>query len=216
MQQTQAVHPSEIDPELTDDRLNAVAKFILDVYSDAISNTQLKYDNPYTQGSRGWAWVREAILEHENYHPWLKVVHRGNDIQFKIGLSSVFRFFCDDPEKPQKKFVTLATEAEASNFTLALFDDAEHNEISNGLWRFMIRKALNEEGEHELFCVNYKPGLREINAKWQFNGTVNNFVSSDAEIPPAIQLEEPALTPRRETANKDNLDETSNLQNDAV
>lgn len=76
----QAVHPSKIDPELTDDRLNAVARFILDVYSDAISNTQFKYDNTYTQGSRAWAWVREAILEHENYFPWLRVVHRGNDI----------------------------------------------------------------------------------------------------------------------------------------
>ena len=212
----QAVHPSEIDPELTDDRLNAVARFILDVYSDAISNTQLKYDNTYTQGSRGWAWVREAILEHENYFPWLRVVHRGNDIQFKIGRTSVFRFFCDDPESPQKKFVTLPTEAEASNFTLPLFEATDLDEEPDGLWRFMIRKSLNEDDEHELFCVKYKSGLKEAIAKWQFNKTVKTFVTSDAEIPAAAKLPEPSLAPRRELADKDDTNEIEKPNDDSV
>ncbi|MGM0985132.1 MAG: hypothetical protein ACQEXG_17240 [Pseudomonadota bacterium] len=211
-----AVHPSEIDPELTDDRLNAVARFILDVYSEAISNTQHKYDNTYTQGSRGWAWVREAILEYENYFPWLKVVHRGNDIQFKIGSTSVFRFFCDDPESPQKRFVILPTAAEASNFTLPLFEGADSYEDPDGLWRFMIRKSLNEDDEHELYCVKYKSGLKEAIAKWQFNTAVKTFVSSDAEIPAAAKIPAPILEPRRELVDEDDVNETKKSNDDTI
>lgn len=203
----QAAHPSALDPELNEDRLHDFARLILDVYSEAISSTQHKYDDAYTQGSRGWAWVRKAILEHETHFPWLTIVHRGNDIQFRIGDTTVFRFFCDDPESPKKKFALAPTEAESSNITLPLFEETHEIEEPDGLWRFMIRKAIEEGDEHEVFCVKYKPGLKQAIAKWQFNKAIKTFVSSSEEIPAAAKLPPINVEPRRDILVEDETHE---------
>ncbi|WGI24492.1 hypothetical protein QEN58_14280 [Halomonas alkaliantarctica] len=208
-------HPAEIDSELTESRLNELARHMLDVFSLAIEQTKHPLDDAYTQGSRCWAWLRNSLLqEGESRFPWLRIVHHGNDIQFSIG-NSVFRFFCDDPERPRKHYATALTDAESLTTNLLLFDEESLSQTT-GLWRFFIRKAMNDEDEHSLYCINYQLGSKVINAKWQFNASVNTFVSTTADIPEAAKLPEHELGPRTNVAEAGEDDGTVEDNNGSV
>ncbi|MCP1366976.1 hypothetical protein BIS06_17265, partial [Halomonas sp. BBD48] len=188
--------------------------YMLDVFSRAIAETNHPLDDTYTQGSRSWAWLRNSLLrEGESRFPWLRIVHRGNDIQFSIG-NAIFRFFCDDPERPKKYFATALTEAESMTTNLTLFDEDFMGHA--GLWRFFVRKAMNDEDEHSLFCINYKFGSRDVNAKWQYNASVNTFMSTTADIPEAAKLPDHVLVPRPNAAEAGENDETIEGNNGSV
>jgi hypothetical protein len=203
--------PSEISTSLTSDRLNVIARRILDVLDDALRTASTDLDCPYSRGTLSWARIKNALLllAESGQYQWLSIKHAGLDLVLGVGNESV-RFFIDDHENPKKMRVLNPTSAEAHQ--LQLFEDVSHSEY---LWRFIIERAISDDDEHQVYFVGYEQ-YGSLVAEWRYNAdNVRTLVAADNYIPAATELKPIALSPiDEETAEGDNDEAVNNTRRD--
>ena len=184
--------PSDIEPELTPDRLGTVAQLMLEVLDQALQDARTPNDCAYTRGTLSWGRIRNALklLIASNHHPWLALRHGGNDLIIGIGPCLV-RFFLDDHLNPRKPRVFNPTDGEMVQLKLALTANEDRTVT---LWRFIVERAINDDDEHRVYFVGYND-MQDVIALWQYSEPVRTFVAIDDHIPAAAQLEPVHLSP---------------------
>jgi hypothetical protein len=200
-----AVLPSELDPELSADRLQLIAQQMLDVLHGALADTQTEDDCAYTRGSLVWGRIRNSLIRliRTRRHRWLTVRHSGNDLVIGIGPHAA-RFFVDDHLRPRKLRVFLPTEGEAQQLLLNLPGVGDRDVV---LWRFFIEKARTEQEEHRVYFVGYN-AAQETVASWCYTEGVRAFVASDSYIPAPVVLDPIELEPLEDANHQDDAHES--------
>lgn len=95
--------PSDIHPDLTEDRLRAIAELIQNQRKDIIDKSEIdRGDNAWSIGCRAYAWTCKAItkaaLEDNRFAQWLNVLEaQGLYFTFTIGAIPI-KFYRADPE----------------------------------------------------------------------------------------------------------------------
>lgn len=185
-------HPSHYYPELTQDRLETLAKGLLDVYYDTIQTLSTALDDGYTRGTGTFGRQRQFLIQMalSDEYPWLELAHAGMDVTVRIGGVPV-RFFADDHETPRKK----------GYFRLNAVDGLfAPNNVTPVLWRFVIEKALTKEAEDRVFFLGHN-AAQEVICEWEYGMSYAGKMQSSQTFAPAKQSR-PTTSPRVETSQE--------------
>lgn len=184
--------PSELFPDLSDQRLSTLAQLMLDVLHKALLDTSTEHDCAYSRGALSWARIKNALLQliRTGRHEWLTIKHSGNDLVIGIGQHPI-RFFLDDHLNPRKPRVLNPTDGEMLQLPI---DFPVIGDKSVDLWRFIVERALSEDDEHCVYFVGYNRE-REVVAQWKYSDSVRTFAAVDGYIPAAAIIEPIQLTP---------------------
>lgn len=178
-----AIHPENFYPELSDNRLRAIAIKLLDIRYSTFREMNSLFDDNYTRETAVFGRSRNMLIDLalSGQHDWMSLKHAGMDITFNIGPVPC-RFFRDDPNSPGK----------AGFFKRNAVDDLfAVDEQDPVMWRFIVDKALTEDDEDRVFFVGYNVYQEKI-AEWMYRTsaptlhTVDKDVPTAAEIPPAL------------------------------
>lgn len=184
--------PSELSPDLSDERLSTLAQLMLEVLHKALLDTSTEHDCAYSRGALSWARIKNALLQliRTNRYEWLTIKHSGNDLVIGIGPHAI-RFFLDDHLNPRKPRVLNPTDGEMLQLAL---DFPTTGDKSVDLWRFIVERALSEEDDHCVYFVGYNRE-REVIVQWKYSDSVRAFYTVDGLIPAAAILAPINLTP---------------------
>jgi hypothetical protein len=169
-----SVHPSSFYPDLTDERLRAVASRLLDVRYDAFREICSELDDNYTRETVSFGRSRNMLIREaqSGEHSWLKLSHAGMDITFNIGCVPC-RFFRDDAESPEKLGFF------KRNAVDDLYADDDKTPV---MWRFVIEKALTDEDEDRVLFAGYNLYQEKV-AEWQYVQSAPTLHSIDEDVP---------------------------------
>lgn len=188
-----ATAPSHFYPELSDDRLRAIAVALLDLRYLTFGEMQSPYDDNYTRESAAFGRCKNMLIQMalDRRFDWLTLAHAGMDVTFNIGCVPC-RFFRDDPEAPEKPGFF------RRNASDMLFDIDEKAPV---MWRFIIEKAMTDEDEDRVHFVGYNVFQDKI-AEWMYRPSTPMLHSVDRDVP-AVAIIPPAIVELREDQQAD-------------
>jgi len=186
-------NPALFSPDLTSDRLDAIARLLLDVRYKALADASTELDDPYTRGCLTFGRQRQAIIQawRTGSYPWLSIRHGGSDLVFTIGSVSA-RFFTDDPNSPKKPAVLIPTQAESTQLTI--FEPCSNKVV---LWRFILAPAFSDDEEDSVFFIGINE-FNEIICRWKYTDSVTVLHSIDDTTPEAKELNAAPIYPKTE------------------
>jgi hypothetical protein len=184
-------HPSTFHPDLTDERLSAIAAKMLDVRYLTIQQMDTEYDDNYTRECPVYGRTRKMLilLAKSKKLPWLGIKCMGMGVNISIG-NVACKFFRDDLENPEK-----AGFFKRDDF-LCLFEEDEQDNVPV-LWRFVIERALTEEDEDQIYFVGYNK-FNEMISKWHYEAGAAPLYSVDQVIPPSVDMKPIEIEIRQE------------------
>lgn len=95
--------PSQIHPDLTDERLSILAQLVTDVrLGVAEAHEPDKGDTAWGFGTRACERQIHAIREAANTYSWLHILNSGRQFVFQIGAVP-FRIYRGEPERPRSR-----------------------------------------------------------------------------------------------------------------
>ena len=182
------LHPSDYYPDLTEERLQAVANHLLDVRYNALAVLQSEYDNNYTRECTVFGRQREMLirLALKRTYPWLELNHAGMDITFSIGRVPC-RFFTDDPNHPQKHGFFRRNQVDQ------LFAPEDTQPV---VWRFVIERSITEDDEDQIYLIGYNIFEEKI-CEWRHRPDSTVLHSVDSSTPPVVDLPDAEISVRR-------------------
>lgn len=130
-------HPSDCHPDLTYERLQALAQFFASTRAKVVAlHEPLNGDDAWALGCRGFArWRNQLLKKHMSGEwAWLKIINPGKKFIFSIGSVPV-RFYRGSLKNPPQRSLAVSFE-EARQMSLAFPDHG--NNLSNLKWRFAI------------------------------------------------------------------------------
>lgn len=172
-------HPSQFHSDLTDDRLAIIAAALLDVRYSTLQEMKSEYDDNYTRETSIFGRSRNMLIQmyRSGQYSWFTVPHAEMNITFNIG-SIPARFFRDDPYNPAKLgFFKISP-------TDGLFPMDDKTPL---LWRFIVERALNEDGEDRVLFVGFNI-YHEIVSEWIYQPTTTLLHAVDSSIPPSVEI----------------------------
>lgn len=148
----QPQRPSDVHPDLTDERLQALANFFARTRSTvAALHDPLAGDDAWALGCRGNSRWRNLLVSRSQSGewPWVKVLNPSKLFVFAIGNVPV-RFYRGKPKRAPSR--TLAQSAqELAQLSLAFsMDEVQYRELS---WRFAIETDFLGEPSKVVFAA---------------------------------------------------------------
>lgn len=174
-----SAHPVTFYPELSDDRLRAIAVKLLDLRYSTFREMSSEFDDNYTRETSVFGRSKNMLIQMamSGQYDWMSLKHAAMDVTFNIGQVPC-RFFRDDPNSPGK----------AGFFRRNLVDDLfATDERHPVMWRFVVDKALTEDDEDRVFFVGYNVYQEKI-SEWLYQASAPTLHSVDQNMPAAAVL----------------------------
>ena len=181
--------PAAYHPELTVDRLQRVADWLLEEFYATQDELTRSTDTPYTRGCTTFGRQRSRIIAEwkSKKHPWLSMEDCGNALVFNIG-SVPCRFSNDDPDNPSKDAV-LNTNHYQDSF--ALFAQADFPTR----FCFVVDRGMDGIADPYVTLLGYS--VEDVLlCRWS-SGTVRAFRSEGASQPSAVEVPKAKLGPKQ-------------------
>lgn len=148
----QPERPSNIHPDLTDDRLQALANFFASTRSAvAALHDPLSGDDAWALGCRGFARWRNLLVSkfQSGEWPWFKVLDPSKRFIFAIGNVPVRFFRGNSKRAPSRTLVQSAQELAQLSLAFPM-TEVEYRELS---WRFAIETDFLGEPSKVVFAA---------------------------------------------------------------
>lgn len=187
--------PWECHSGLTAVRLGIVAEALLDVFYEVQRELDTPLDDNYTRGTTAFGRQKNKIIQlcQEGRYEWLDLRNTSNDLTFTI-VGIPFRFFSDDPEKPQKPGFWKRNEQDN------LFPNADDDPV---YWRFIVEKPLSDDIEAAVYVLGANSNQDTI-CEWKYEDDIRVFTSVDESRPDPIDTPEPQVgVPKQDQEDKD-------------
>ena len=186
--------PWDFEPQLSADRLNVIAKALLDVYDEVQRELATDLDSNYTRGTTTFGRQKNKIIQLcvGKKYDWLDLRNTSNDLTFSIG-GIPFRFFTDDHERPQKPGFWRKNDQDnlwATNDEIPVY------------WRFIVEKPLTEEGDASVYVIGANSNQEGI-CEWKYDEAVRVLKSVDITRPEAVDTPEPEVGLPKQDQEKD-------------
>lgn len=182
-------HPQHFEPVLTDERLNILAKALLEECYSTEDDLQSSYDSGYSRGCTRFDRQKNKLKLLALQHPWLTISDGSNRLVMAIeGLP--FRFARDDHTSPRKPATLLVSGTEAiqrekfiieNQFEMD-FDGISHSERMRqpSFWRFFVEvsESLEDGRDYNIYFVGFNE-LKEAVCVWEYANKVVVATSID-------------------------------------
>lgn len=185
-------HPSSFRPELSSDRLQIVANWLLDEFYSTQDDLSRNTDSGYGRGCTTFDRQRNRIrLEAISGNwPWLRTLNSTFDLVFTVG-GVPCRFSNDDPLNPTKKAVL-----EGNGYQLSFQEFAGTEGPSR--FCFVIDRGLDGAGEPHVELHGFD-ATGVLVCRW-ISDTPRVLYAESVQQAPTIQVEKPSVTPRQPEA----------------
>lgn len=187
--------PAHFEPELTTNRLEMVARWLLEEYYSTEDDLVRDTDNNYTRGCTSFMRQRVRVIQEykSGRHSWLGMLNNGNDLVFTIG-GIPCRYSNDDAASPTKQAVTTANQYQASFLN---FDDDK----KPSRFCFVIdRGQSGAEEPHVEFLGFTVAGV--VVCRWTSNKVRVLSIEGTQSLPPAVEVNKPVVAPKRRSNNQ--------------
>ena len=148
----QPQRPSDVHPDLTDERLQALATFFASTRRTVIAlHDPLAGDDAWALGCRAFARCRTLLVNRfkSGEWPWFKVLDPSMRCVFAIG-DVPFRFFRGKPKRaPSRTLVQSAQELAQLSLAFSM-EEMQHRELR---WRFAIGTNFLGEPDKVIFAA---------------------------------------------------------------
>jgi hypothetical protein len=183
--------PASFKPELSSDRLQLIAGWMLEELYATEDDLSRETDNGYTRGCTTFGRQRSRIISEarSGKSAWLGLRNEANDIVFTIG-GIPCRFSNDDPESPSKdavltanrfqsEFVEFATDTEPARFC------------------FVIDRGHGPDAEAKVEFLGFTP-TNQLACRWVSDRVRLLRSTDDANaLPEPVQVSKPQVAPKR-------------------
>jgi hypothetical protein len=172
------IQPWILKPVLTEERLNTIAKALLEVYYGVQEILSTDDDCSYGRGALTFGRSRKRLMNMalSGDYPWLKLTAPGMDVTLEIA-GVPFRFFKDDHESPVKKGFWRRNESDQ------LFAPDDETPV---LFRFVVEKAVQEEDEPEIYLIGYNAEQIAL-CEWRY-GNLPVMYTVDETTPNPVKM----------------------------
>lgn len=180
--------PWECHPDLTAERLRAVAQFFANTAREvAALYSPDSGDDSWSLGCRRNSWWRNRMLQisRSRAWPWLGVVSPTKGFVFTIGLVPL-RFYRGLPSRPPQ--TTLAVRHDELRQQSLAFGDSEMGELK---WRFSIETDGAGNPVNILLVGHTPDGSVECFWPIPFEADVTSIRAPDYEEPTEVQIPPP-------------------------
>lgn len=186
--------PWECHGCLTEERLTAIGQRLLEVRHNTIRQLSGELDDDYVRETAVFGRSRLMLIGMalNSQFPWLRLASHTFDVTAEIeGIP--FRFFRDDPNKPEK----------LNFFRRNLVDDLfDTDDTAPVLWRFVIERTIDEDAEDMVHFVGYNVYQERV-AHWTLTkGAAARLSSVDRDVPPSKPLPSPTVELRDDDADE--------------
>lgn len=182
-------HPQYFEPVLTEERLNILAKALLEECYSTEDDLQSSYDSGYSRGCTRFDRQKNKLKLLALEHSWLTISDGSNRLVMSIeGLP--FRFARDEHKAPRKPATLLVSGTEAiqrEKFILENqiemdFDGISHSERIRqpSFWRFFVEvsESLEDGRDYNIYFVGFNE-LKEAVCEWEYANRVAVVTSTD-------------------------------------
>ena len=185
-------HPSDVHPDLTDERLQALATFFASTRSAvAALHDPLAGDDAWALGCRGFARWRNLLVSRfqSREWPWFRVIDPSKRFIFAIGNVPV-RFYRVNSKRAPSRTLTQSAQ-ELAQLSLAFStDEMQYRQLS---WRFAIETDFLGEPSKVVFAALAKDDGAVV-YKWEIPfEKVNVDMRLDVRSDDMIELPAPTV-----------------------
>lgn len=193
-------HPSVFKPELTTERLQQVATWLLEELYATEEDLSRPTDNGYTRGCAAFGRQRNRLINEylSRKHPWLGMSNSSNDLVFTVGEVPC-RFSNDDPANPSKDAVLTA-----NRYQIPLLEAAADDEP--GRFCFVIDRGVDGSSEPVVEFLGFSPS-GEIVCRWVSDAVRVLRVEGNQPLPGAVPVAKPPVGPKRKDQDKEAKDD---------
>lgn len=182
--------PTTFNQNLSSDRLEFIARLLLDELYATEDDLTRSTDNGYTRGCTTFMRQRNRIIAEatSGRQPWLTIANSGNDLVFALG-GVPCRFSNDDPANPSKVAVLTANRYQTEFLEFAPATDA-------GRFCFVIDRGYNGADEPRVEFLGFTAN-DTLACRW-VSGTIRVLrVEGQQALPQAIEVAKPVVAPKR-------------------
>ncbi len=182
--------PASFNSELSSDRLQSVAQWLLDELYATEDDLSRSTDSGYTRGCTTFGRQRSRILAEAlaGNHTWLGLSNSSNDIVFTVG-GVPCRFSNDDPSNPSKDAVLTA-----NRYQLDFLEFATKGEP--GRFCFVIDRGHDGSAEPRVEFLGFAPS-GEVACRWVSDTVRVLRLEGQQSLAPAVQVSKPQVAPKR-------------------
>ena len=185
--------PSVFNAQLTTDRLETVAQWLLEELYATEDDLSRSTDNGYTRGCTTFGRQKNRIIAEylSKQHGWLKIRNSNNDLVFEIGeVGGVPCRFCnDDPLRPSKDAALIA-----NPYQMDFLEFAAKGEP--GRFCFIIDRGQNGTSEPRVEFLGFSPS-GEVACRWVSSAIRVFRVEGQQPLPQAVPIARPQVAPKR-------------------
>lgn len=191
-------HPQHFEHVLTEERLNVLAKALLEECYTTEDDLQSTYDSGYSRGCTRFDRQKNKLKLLALEHCWLTISDGSNRLVMSIeGLP--FRFARDEHRSPRKPATLLVSDTEAiqrKNFIIENqmemdFDGSSYSEQVRkpSVWRFFVEvsESLEDGRDYNIYFVGFNE-LKESVCVWEYANKVAVAASVDDTKHEAVEL----------------------------
>ena len=181
-------HPNDYHSDLTEDRLNIIARKMLKMVYLTYDTNSTDYDGRWTLGSVIFGRIKKMLelMALESEYPWFGLAKSGMDITPTIG-SVPFRFATDDPNAPKKAHILDQNPAELCQMGFAFSDEQDLK------WRWYIEKGYSEFDTPKVTFVGLDCLSNDLVCEWAYSGDIPSIHAVDSERKSSVIQSEPAV-----------------------
>jgi hypothetical protein len=182
--------PVSFNPELSSDRLQSVAQWLLDELYATEDDLSRSTDSGYTRGCTTFGRQRNRLLAEAlaGNHTWLGLSNSNNDLVFTVG-GVPCRFSNDDPSNPSKDAVLTA-----NRYQLDFLEFATTGEP--GRFCFIVDRGLDGSAEPRVEFLGFTPS-GEVACRWVSDAVRVLRLEGQQPLAPAVQVGKPQVAPKR-------------------
>lgn len=195
--------PATFNAALTTEVLATVAGWLLEEQRFTDDDLQRPTDSAYTRGCAAFGRQKNRIVQEwlTGKYGWLSLANgKSNDLVFLIGLVPC-RFASDSSENPSKSAVL-----ETHEFQVPFAEFSRPGEPAR--YCFVIDASDVQEQEPRVVFVGYS-ATGEIVCRWESDRIRRLSRVDDPELPKAVDLDKPLVTPKRRKTDADEADDMS-------
>lgn len=191
-------HPQHFERVLTDDRLNILAKALLEECFTTEDDLQSSYDSGYSRGCTRFDRQKNKLKLLAIKHRWLTIADGSNRLVMAIeGLP--FRFARDQHSSPRKPATLSVSQTEAiqrEKFVLESQMEMDFDGISltervkkPTFWRFFVEvsESLEDGRDFNIYFVGFNE-LKQPLCVWEYDNKVATVTSVDETRHEAVEL----------------------------
>lgn len=181
--------PSSFNPELSTDRLQLVADWLLEEFYSTQDDLVRSTDSSYGRGCTTFDRQRNRIIQEaiSDEHPWLGLENSTFDLVFTIG-GVPCRFSNDDPSSPSKGAVLLVNRYQSSFMEFV-------PEGAPGRFCFVVDRGFDGLGEPRVEFLGFSLA-GDLVCKWISDSARVIYAAGDSQ-PQPVEVGKPNVGPKR-------------------